>query len=173
MVNKGLLFDKEKFKQALHFIVYRAGAIDNVGKTVLYKMMYFSDFDFYELHNVSITGETYVKLPLGPGPKHFDQTIKELEKVGAIRELESFYHKLTQKKIVSLREPKLDKLNGEEIKIIERVVARLANMNASQASAYSHEDIPWKATEEGEEIDYELVFYRNQKHAVSQPVIAY
>lgn len=168
MVNKSISFNKEKFKQVLHFVVYKAGAIDNVGKTVLYKMMYFSDFDFYELYNSPITGESYVKLPHGPAPAHFDRTVEELEKEGVIREVKSSYHGLTQKKIVSLCEPKVEKLNGEEIKIIERVVARLANMNASQVSAYSHEDIPWKATEEGKEIDYELVFYRNQKHAVGQ-----
>ncbi len=161
-------FNKEKFKQVLHFIVYKAGAIDNVGKTVLYKMMYFSDFDFYELNNLSITGESYVKLPHGPAPTNFDRTVKELEKEGVIAEIKSNYHGLSQKKVVSLCPPKVDKLNGEEIKIIERVVARLANMNASQVSAYSHEDIPWKATKDGEKIDYELVFYRNQKHAVSQ-----
>jgi uncharacterized phage-associated protein len=169
VINRSISFDKEKFKQTLHFVIYKAGAIDNVGKTVLYKMMYFSDFDFYELHNTSITGESYVKLPHGPGPRHFDITAQELEKEGVIKEVSSKFHGLPQKKIVSLREPKLDKLNGEEIKIIEKVVSRLANMNASQASAYSHEDIPWKATDEGKVIDYELVFYRNQKHAVSQP----
>ena len=134
--------------------------------------MYFSDFDFYELYTKSITGESYIKLPLGPGPKHFNQCVKELVKKQLIRKINSSYHGLEQKKIISLFEPKLDKLNGEEIKIIERVIARLASMNGSQASAYSHEDIPWKATDDGEEIDYELVFYRNQKHAVSQIAVA-
>jgi uncharacterized phage-associated protein len=168
MVNKNILFNQEKFKQVLHFIIHKAATIDNVGKTVLYKMIYFSDLDFYELYNTSITGEAYFKLKYGPAPAHFEKTAKELEKKGLIKEIKSSYGGFPQKKFVSLCEPKIDKLNGEEIKIIERVVARLANMNAGQVSAYSHEDMPWKATEEGKEIDYELVFYRNQKHAVSQ-----
>lgn len=172
MINKKIIFDKEKFGQVLHFIVYKAGTIDNVGKTVLYKMMYFSDFDYYELFGKSITGESYFKLPRGPAPSHFDAIVKKLVKDGLVEEKHSKYCGFSQKKVIPICEPKLDKLNGEEMKVIERVVNRLSSMSANQVSEYSHEDLPWKATGDGKEIDYELVFYRNQKHAVSQMVPA-
>lgn len=168
MVNKNISFNKEKFKQVLHLIVYKAGAVDNVGKTVIYKMMYFSDFDFYELHNAPITGESYVKLKHSPATIHFDSVVKELKKEGKVEEKNSKYRGFPQKKVIALCEPKLDKLNGEEIKVIQKVIDRLSSMSATQVSEYSHEDLPWKATEDGEEIDYQLVFYRNQKHTVSQ-----
>jgi len=171
MINKNITLDKGKFKQVLHLIAYKAGAIDNVGKTVLYKMMYFSDFDFYELFGKSITGESYFKLMRGPAPSHFDTIVKELVKEGKVEVKNSKYCGFPQKKVIPLCEPKLDKLNGEEIKIIEKVINRLYAMSTSKVSAYSHEDLPWKATEDRKEIDYELVFYRNQKHAVSQPTL--
>ena len=34
-------------------------------------------------------------------------------------------------------------------------------MNANQISEYSHGDMPWKATEDKEIIDYGFVFYRD------------
>ena len=40
-------------------------------------------------------------------------------------------------------------------------------MTATQVSGYSHEDMPWKATEKMGEIDYELVFYRTPTFSVS------
>lgn len=89
-------------------------------------------------------------------------------KEGKVEEKNTKYCGFPQKKVIPLCEPKLDKLNGEEMKIIDRVINRLSAMSAYQVSEYSHEDLPWKATEDGKEINYELVFYRNQKHAVSQ-----
>lgn len=39
-------------------------------------------------------------------------------------------------------------------------------MNASQISEYSHGDMPWRATKDYEDINYELVFYRDPKYSV-------
>ena len=65
MINENISLNKEKFKQVLHHIISSVGSLENVGKTVIYKMLYFSDFDNYELKEVSLTGERYVKLPMG------------------------------------------------------------------------------------------------------------
>ena len=40
-------FNKEKFKNVLHYIVYKCGLKNNVGRTVLHKLLYFSDFNYY------------------------------------------------------------------------------------------------------------------------------
>jgi len=154
-------FDEEKFKQVLHYIISKVGSLDNVGKTVLFKMLYFSDFDYYELYEKSITGETYVKLPLGPAPRNFDSAVKGLKKKNKIKEVHVKFGRMKQIKFISLCAPKIDKINAEEIKIIDRVLQRLSGMNARQVSSYSHEDMPWKATDKNENIDYEFVFYRN------------
>ena len=171
MTNEKVLFDKGKFKQVLNYIIFKAGARNNVGKTVLYKMMYFSDFDFYELNEKSITGEVYVKLEHGPGPSHFDSVVKELENEGKVKETSSTYCGFPQKKVIPVCEPELDKLNGEEIKVIDKVINRLASMSAIQVSEYSHKDLPWKATEKGKNIKYQLVFYRDKEYAVSQEAV--
>ena len=34
-------FNEKKFEQVLHYIISKKGSLDNVGKTVLYKMLYF------------------------------------------------------------------------------------------------------------------------------------
>jgi len=50
------------------------------------------------------------------------------------------------------------KLKANEIEVIDDVLNRLSEMNASQISAYSHNDIPWMTTEDGDAIEYESVF---------------
>lgn len=163
-------FDKEKFKQVLHCIISKVAGLDNVGKTVLYKILYFSDFDYYELNEESITGEKYVKLPLGPAPSNFNVVVKELIKEKKIKEVKTKYRGMVQTKFISLCEPKLTRLTAEEMKIINSIIQRLSNMTARQVSAYSHGDLPWKATEKGKEIDYELVFYRKPTYSVTQGI---
>ncbi len=39
-------------------------------------------------------------------------------------------------------------------------------MNASEISEYSHNDVPWQTTEDGEIIEYEAVFYRTLPYSV-------
>lgn len=77
-------FNKEKFKEVLHYIINDCGTKKNVGKTVLYKLLYFSDFNFFELYEKSMTNESYRKLPRGPAPIHFDVAVKELIDEGKI-----------------------------------------------------------------------------------------
>lgn len=153
-------FNLEKFKQVLHYIIAKVGSLDNVGKTVIYKILYFSDFDHYELYEKSMTGETYFKLPNGPAPSDFEIAIRQLEREKKIEKANRIFFGKKQKKFSSIKEPELTLLSGEEIKIIEKAMNRLSNMNATQISYYSHLDLPWKATKKNKPINYELVFYR-------------
>jgi uncharacterized phage-associated protein len=60
----------------------------------------------------------------------------------------------------------LSKLNGREIETIDAVLAKLADKSAAELSDYSHADVPWMTHEDGEEISYESVFYRNDPYSV-------
>ena len=71
-------FDKDKFKMVLHHIIYKCGFRNTVGRTVLHKLLYFSDFNYYKEFNQSITNESYVKKERGPVPIHFEMAIEEL-----------------------------------------------------------------------------------------------
>ena len=168
VMNQNIVFDGEKFGQVLHYIISKVGSLDNIGKTVLYKMLYFSDFDFYELNEVSITGEKYFKLPQGPAPSGFNNAISTLKDSGMVDILDSTYGGYPQIKFVSLCEPDLNLLSANELKVIERVINKLSSMTASQVSGYSHGDMPWKATNDMEEINYELVFYRDSAFSVTE-----
>ena len=59
----------DKFKNVLLYILERCAGKPNVGETVLYKLLYFADFNYYELYEEHLTGAKYRKLPFGPVPK--------------------------------------------------------------------------------------------------------
>jgi transcriptional regulator with XRE-family HTH domain len=52
-----------KFKQVFLYILNQCAQKPTVGKTVLNKLLYFADFNYYEKNFESITGVEYIKLP--------------------------------------------------------------------------------------------------------------
>ena len=79
-------FNLVKFKQFLHYVIHKTSGISKVGKTVLFKILYFTDFNYYELFEEKLSGETYLKYPYGPAPCNFDNVILELKAEGLIKE---------------------------------------------------------------------------------------
>ena len=49
---------------------------------------------------------------------------------------------------------------------IDIVIKHLSDWSAAAISNYSHKDMPWLASKEGEVIDYELAFYREAPFSV-------
>src|SRR6056297_1005506 len=45
-----------KFKEILLYILEKCAGKPNVGETVLYKLLYFSDFNYYELYEEHLSG---------------------------------------------------------------------------------------------------------------------
>lgn len=76
------------------------------------------------------------------------------------------YFKYPQTKYLPLRKSDLTQLKAHEKEVIDDVLNTLSNMNASEISEYSHNDVPWKTTEDGDIIQYEAVFYRTLPYSV-------
>lgn len=156
----------EKFKQVLLYVSERVGAKPNVGMTVLYKLLYFIDFDFYEKYERQLMGLTYIKNTHGPTPREFVSVVGEMKDKGELIEVKSKYFAHEQKKFLPNIEPDLSLLNGRELEMINDVLDRYADKSARQLSAITHNDMPWKATEDKKDIDYEFAFYRSDEFSV-------
>lgn len=155
-----------KFKQVLLYILKTVGAQPNVGMTVLYKLLYFADFDYYEKYEEQLMGLTYIKNTHGPTPREFVSVVKDMKESGELIEVKSKYFTHEQKKYLPNREPDLSLLSGRELELIDDVLDRYADKSARQLSDLSHHDMPWKATGDKQNIDYELAFYRSDEFSV-------
>lgn len=163
-INEGIILEPEKYKTVLHYIINKCGMKKNVGRTVIHKLLYFSDFNFYELYETSLTGEKYIKLINGPVSTNFPDLKDELLNEGKIEENKDF----KPYKYTSLEEPDISVLNENEINVIDDVIDTISSMNAREVSDYSHGDLPWSIAEEKEELDYEYVFYRTPEYSVRE-----
>jgi uncharacterized phage-associated protein len=160
------LYKVEKFKQVLLYILERCGGKPNVGETVLYKLLYFADFNYYELFEEQLTGATYRKLQHGPVPLEFKEIIKQMVKGRELEVHETTYHERKQRRYLALKKADLTKLSAAEKTVLDDVIERLSDKTATWLSNYSHDDVPWSATADKEVIDYELVFYRTPAYSV-------
>jgi transcriptional regulator with XRE-family HTH domain len=155
----------DKFREVLLYILNKVGAKPNIGETVLYKLLYFMDFDYYERYEEQLIGATYKKNHYGPTPLEFRKIVDRM--LGKeIIEVKDKYFGYPRRKYLPLRKPDLSKLKGNEIQVVDNVLERLSDMNAAQISDYSHNDVPWLTTEEGKIIGYEAVFYRTPPYSV-------
>lgn len=158
----------KKFKEVLLYILGKVGAKPNVGETVLYKLLYFIDFNYYEKYEEQLIGATYIKNHHGPTPIEFQSIVNEMIDDKQIEIVKSKYFQHLQKKYLPHQEPDLSLFNANEIKVIDDVLQKLSGMNASTISEYSHQDVPWLVTQDRQKIDYESVFYRTSAYSVRE-----
>lgn len=159
---------KSKFKEVLLYLLQQVAGKPNIGETVLYKLLYFSDFNYYEKFEEQLTGAKYIKNHFGPTPTPFKVVIEEMIKNGDLTVDKNNYHGFDQTRYLALRKPDLRQINGAEKAVIDDVLCKLSDLSAKQISEYSHEDTPWKVAENGQAIDYEAVFYRSPAYSVRE-----
>ena len=155
-----------KFKNVLLYILEHCAGKPNVGETVLYNLLYFSDFNYYELYEAHLTGVKYRKLPFGPVPQKLDIIINQMIENSQLQRVKTVYLGFPQIRYLPLEKADLTTLKASEKEVIDKVIVQMSDWSATAISNYSHKDMPWEATDEGKEISYNLAFYREMPYSV-------
>ena len=164
---KKIKFNENKFKEVILFLLSQSPNKTIEGKKKIAKLLYFSDFNFFEVYEESVTGATYRALPMGPVPD-------ELE--GAIKEMRGKTITITKKDIglendmlvFSLKDMNIDPdlsfkhLSDDEKQVLRKVYSDYGNVNGKVLENISHSEAPYNAVVLGEYIPYELAFYRGK-----------
>jgi transcriptional regulator with XRE-family HTH domain len=158
----------DKFHEILLYILKKVGEKPNVGMTVLYKLLYFIDFDYYEKYEEQLMGLVFLKNNHGPTPLLFKKLIKDMIEKNEIEKIKSKFYQYPQTKYLANPdvEPDLSILNGQEKEHIDWELKRFSNLTAKEISDISHKDVPWISAEKGKPIDFESVFYRTKETSV-------
>ena len=157
---------KGKLKTVLLYLVTQCGAKPNMDANLLLSLLYFCDFNYYEIHEEQLTGLLYKKESFGPSPKQALALIKEMENEKSLLRFKSSYTGIPHVKYLPGIVANLKLISAAEKELIDRVIDQYSDWSASRLSTYSREDMPLKATKQGESIDYELVFYRRPPYTV-------
>ena len=163
------------FKKVFLYIINKLWDKANFWKVVAYKLLYFSEFNHYEKFGESIFNIEFIKRPMGPVPEPhtFKKILEEMKRDNQIEEIKTIFQKYEQHRFISKLKDidfysLLEDLKPGQTQVIDDVIERLWNMNATQISEYSHHDMPYKATEKiWNKIDKDLVFYRSSVYSVT------
>ena len=160
----------EKLREVLLYVLNKIGAKPNVGETVLYKLLYFIDFDYYEKYGKSITGLSYVRNHFGPTPstKTFRGVVEAMKKANQLEIVETKYFSHLQKKYLPTVKPELKHLNAQELRHIDEELFRLGDKTAAELTDMSHKDTPWIVTKDSKPIDYQFAMYRTPLTSVRE-----
>lgn len=157
-----------KFKEVLLYMLGKIGSRPNIGQTVIYKLLYFIDLDYYEKYEEQLIGATYIKNTFGPTPISFAKIVHQLESDGKLVEVKSKYFDHEQTKYIPVKEADVSSLSGKELKHIDDEIERLGHFSARQLSELSHKDTPWLVAKDKQIINYQHVFYRPEETSVRE-----
>ena len=153
--------NRKKYENTILYLAQKLGG-EIKGKKKLAKLLYFVDFDYYELHEESVTGDEYLALPMGPFPIKMDKTVKSLTKseMMSIESREERVGYRPTEAYVASKEPDVSVFKDAEIEMLDRVVRKYGHLNGTQLENLSHAEAPYIGTSPNCEIMYELSMYR-------------
>ena len=149
-----MAFDREKFKQLVHYVIWKAGKRDWFGATKLNKVLWFADARAYVLTGRPITGATYIREKHGPVPKAMMLVQAELEREGAI--LVTKEGKLTR--IVALTEPDVSALSRENLQAVDWWIEHISRDHTAGTISEKSHDYAWEIARMGEEVPMHAAF---------------
>lgn len=149
--------DTVKLTEATIYLSQLSVDDPDFGMTKLVKLLYYSDCAAYTQHGKPITGTTYLHFPHGPYPENWYQVRKRMEQNGDVFVMYETaapgYHRY---RLFPRRPANLELLSPDDRAILEEQVKRFGGFNAAGIEQYSHQEVGWLSTEDGEPIPYEL-----------------
>ncbi len=154
--------NEQKYRNAILYFASKVGRGSVWGRKKLYKLFYYLDFDFFEKYDRPITGDVYHRLQMGPAPSYLDVIANDLSKEGLLsvkpNETGSGYIDTIVYKAIG--DPDMSVFDVEEVAMLERIVSKYGDKTGKELELLTHKEAPYLAVEEGEEIPFELSYYR-------------
>ncbi|MDO8521119.1 MAG: Panacea domain-containing protein [bacterium] len=147
--------NKAKYTNALLYFITECGNA-KLGITKLNKLFYYLDFISYRDRKKSVTGETYVHLPMGPFAVGLQsKIIKNAEKEELIRQTEDESSKFGRRnRFQALAQPDLSLFDEYEQKLLSYLCKEFRNWKTDEMIAQTHSEAPWVFSEVTKPLNY-------------------
>jgi putative zinc finger/helix-turn-helix YgiT family protein len=146
------IFDLEKIKSMVLYIL----GFHETYVTKINKLLWYMDFLCYKAYSVSISGNSYTHSTYGPTADDYDLIISVMLKDALIGKNEVILHDEVREQLKSLTPCDKSIFSDDEIKVMDFVLNKFKGFKCSKISEYSHEEVPYKNTAEGQKISYTL-----------------
>ena len=140
-------FHPEKFREAILFVLDKTGGLS---EKKLARILYFIDFDYYEVVEEHLMGATYRRDAIYASTSKLKPTLMELIKMGKVEKGITEYF--------SLKKPDLSLFNKGEKFMLNEVTDHYFKGPGRDSTKI---DAPIMATKQNCTINYEAAFYRS------------
>jgi hypothetical protein len=158
---------EQKLKELIVYISSKCASDPKYGKTKLNKILFFSDFLYYQKKLKPISEVKYRHLPYGPVPDDIDKLIKTM--LG--KDIDVAYvtsGRYTKHKFFAKREADLSSFEPAMIAHVDSIIEDVCgenSMTGTQLSDLTHEEsIGYIVTSQGQEIPYSTVFLKDKRY---------
>lgn len=142
---------RDRTSRLAHYIISSVKSHE-LGKTKLFKIMWFADVFHYRRYGASISGlEAYVRMPKGPVPKDIYPILRGLKDAGVLLERDANAGQSVRHELIAITKADPAKFCGTEIDSIHRAINLIRPLSAQEASELTH-DALWECLK-----DYQLM----------------
>ncbi|MDO9586768.1 MAG: Panacea domain-containing protein [Brevundimonas sp.] len=161
------MFDREKFKRLVHYVIAQAGSHPGFGATKLNKVLWFADARQWTLTGKSITGATYVRQQFGPVPQQIMPVRSELEGEGAIKcySSKSDYEGWRFK---SLRPAPATAFSADELQLVRHWIKIIDEDHTAETISELSHDYGWEIAAMGETLPFHAVLAGRRRAPTDQ-----
>ncbi|MEN9952020.1 MAG: hypothetical protein RLZZ520_288 [Bacteroidota bacterium] len=160
------VLNMQKLQNVLLYLLEKTAGKANIGESQICRLMYFADFNFYELYEEHLSGMTYKKQPFGPHPIELIQVLDKMIEDGAIKKVKTKFQGSFINRFIPLEQSNLHYLKASEKEVIDHVIEQMGNWTTNKINEYAKKDMPYLATKEGDVISFEMAFYRESPFTV-------
>lgn len=153
--------NEEKYRNA---ILYFAHHVRQVGRTKLWKLLYYLDFDHYERYGTSVTGAQYWRWDNGPVPSTGLAMTRQMQVDGDIDivpQPTGFQNSLLL--VVPLHPFDRSVFTDTEWEMLQAVARKWKFHTARDMSNATHGERPWQEAEPNGFLDYKLAAQRGSE----------
>ena len=148
-------FRKFSLEKVSNMILYIAEKTGGAFTTKLNKLLWCADFLHCKKFSLSISGSSYVHLPLGPVPNDYKWIIADVMDDGLIGEEEVIYSNGTGgSEYKALATTDLSLFTKDELRALAYVIEYFKSFNCDDIKEYSHKEKGYEETDPSQAISY-------------------
>jgi hypothetical protein len=147
-----------KLAELILYIADRCADARMFGKVKLNKILFYADFLYYKKTGHPITGQEYMRLDQGPGPRRLLPVMTKMLEAGRLALKRERVFDRVQERPIALEEADLSDFAGDQIAMVDDIIAALWDKTGREVSLLSHALVGWQIVGDRETIPYSTIF---------------
>jgi len=147
----------DKLRELILYVSSQYSDDETYNSTRLTKVLFWSDFEYFQATGDAITGSNYIRMPHGPMLERFQGVLEGMEIQGELVVLKPD-GEFARFRPMPQRAPDTGLFSDQELAVIDRVITENYGASATSVSRTSHEFLGWQIARQGERIPYGMMW---------------